>query len=289
LPPPPPPLALVCLSLLGTWSGEPWDPAHSNLSQLFISILAFIFTTEPLRNEPGLEASSPATVALYNAYLRLETLRTAMIGTLARPPALPPSEFEGVVKQHFREAWAGAIRPDLMQWGEREVLGEGGREGGKEGGKECWAAISGQITRMGWFQQAVGKKRYKAMMKALVESMDALVAGLEGEGGEGGGGGGATEAVCRQGPLGCGTEAQGRWRPRRRGGKGEASGGAGTGWKADGDRRQEGEGKKESRSGEGERSAGEEGMGADGWGCGRSEAAFSHGRDRERVRREPWA
>jgi hypothetical protein len=202
--PPFPPLsqALVCLSLLGTWSGEPWDPAHSNLSQLFISILAFIFTTEPLRNEPGLEASSPATVALYNAYLRLETLRTAMIGTLARPPALPPSEFEGVVKQHFREAWARAIRPDLMQWGEREVLGEEGREGGKEGGKECWAAISGQITRMGWFQQAVGKKRYKAMMKALVESMDALVAGLEGEGGEGGGGGGGDRGSLQTGASG---------------------------------------------------------------------------------------
>ena len=52
----------MCLSLLGTWSGEPWDPQHSNLSQLLISILAFIFTTEPLRNEPGLETSGDKAV-----------------------------------------------------------------------------------------------------------------------------------------------------------------------------------------------------------------------------------
>ena len=52
----------VCLSLLGTWSGEPWDPQHSNLSQLLISILAFIFTTEPLRNEPGLENSGEKAI-----------------------------------------------------------------------------------------------------------------------------------------------------------------------------------------------------------------------------------
>ena len=38
VPPPltPPPLAQVCLSLLGTWHGEPWDPRSSTLLQVTV-------------------------------------------------------------------------------------------------------------------------------------------------------------------------------------------------------------------------------------------------------------
>ena len=43
----------VCLSLLGTWAGEPWNPAVSNLTQVFNSILFLIFVEKPYFNEPG--------------------------------------------------------------------------------------------------------------------------------------------------------------------------------------------------------------------------------------------
>ena len=50
----------VCLSLLGTWHGgdatEKWDPAHSNLQQVLLSIQGMILIPDPMFNEPGYEA-----------------------------------------------------------------------------------------------------------------------------------------------------------------------------------------------------------------------------------------
>jgi ubiquitin-protein ligase len=49
----------VCLSLLGTWSGQPWmasGPNKSTLLQLFISIQSMILCDEPWYNEPGKHA-----------------------------------------------------------------------------------------------------------------------------------------------------------------------------------------------------------------------------------------
>jgi len=50
----------VCLSLLGTWHGgdatEKWDPAHSSLSQVILSIQGMILIPDPTFNEPGYEA-----------------------------------------------------------------------------------------------------------------------------------------------------------------------------------------------------------------------------------------
>ena len=43
----------VCLSLLGTWQGEPWIPNVSTLYQVFVSIYGLIFVDEPYFNEPG--------------------------------------------------------------------------------------------------------------------------------------------------------------------------------------------------------------------------------------------
>jgi len=37
----------VCLSLLGTWSGEPWKPGVSTLLQVLVSIQAMTFCDEP--------------------------------------------------------------------------------------------------------------------------------------------------------------------------------------------------------------------------------------------------
>jgi ubiquitin-protein ligase len=43
----------VCLSLLGTWVGEPWNPNQSTLLQVLVSIQAMILCEEPWYNEPG--------------------------------------------------------------------------------------------------------------------------------------------------------------------------------------------------------------------------------------------
>jgi len=48
----------VCLSLLGTWSGEAgenWNPQSSNILQVLISIQGLVLVEEPFYNEPGFE------------------------------------------------------------------------------------------------------------------------------------------------------------------------------------------------------------------------------------------
>jgi hypothetical protein len=53
----------VCLSLLGTWSGEKWDPAVSNINQVLQSICYLIFVEEPYFSKSSadcLSASLPA-------------------------------------------------------------------------------------------------------------------------------------------------------------------------------------------------------------------------------------
>ena len=61
----------VCLSLLGTWSGTPWDPSQSTLLQVLVSIQAMIFCSEPWYNEPGRETRETTTQSQrYNVEVR---------------------------------------------------------------------------------------------------------------------------------------------------------------------------------------------------------------------------
>lgn len=43
----------VCLSLLGTWTGESWKPGESTILQVLLSIQAMILCENPWYNEPG--------------------------------------------------------------------------------------------------------------------------------------------------------------------------------------------------------------------------------------------
>ncbi len=64
----------ICLSLLGTWSGEKsegWSPTKSTLLQVLVSILGLVLVREPYFNEAGYEAlagleSSKRPSAIYN-------------------------------------------------------------------------------------------------------------------------------------------------------------------------------------------------------------------------------
>lgn len=71
----------VCLSILGTWSGPAWSSAES-LSSVLLSIQS-LMCPEPYHNEPGYESKGdPEVKSAYNDYIRYETLRVSILGTL---------------------------------------------------------------------------------------------------------------------------------------------------------------------------------------------------------------
>ncbi|KAF7187359.1 putative ubiquitin-conjugating enzyme protein 17 [Pseudocercospora fuligena] len=114
----------VCLSLLGTWSGEPWDPKQSTLLQVLVSVQAMIFCDNPWQNEPGREniPNSEEHNKRYNRTLYPHTIQHAMLDWLERRKHAPirgagrfgkrsvdetsvidaePSIWDEIVKRHF--------------------------------------------------------------------------------------------------------------------------------------------------------------------------------------------
>ena len=70
----------ICLSLLGTWSGEPWRPGQSTILQVLVSIQSMIFCDEPWCNEPGRERMVGSTQSInYNKTIRKLTLVYALL------------------------------------------------------------------------------------------------------------------------------------------------------------------------------------------------------------------
>jgi baculoviral IAP repeat-containing protein 6 len=95
----------VCLSLLGTWRGDPsesWNE-NSTLLQVLISIQSLIFIDNPYFNEPGYERTQNTTEGKkksqeYNQNVKYNTVSWAMVDMLKNPPA----EFESVILSHFK-------------------------------------------------------------------------------------------------------------------------------------------------------------------------------------------
>ncbi|KAH6850516.1 hypothetical protein B0I37DRAFT_413911 [Chaetomium sp. MPI-CAGE-AT-0009] len=80
----------ICLSLLGTWRGQPWNPDRSTILQLLVSIQAMIFNDQPYYNEPGYELRSyPTQAQEYNRAIEALTVRYAMIPWLAERLVAP--------------------------------------------------------------------------------------------------------------------------------------------------------------------------------------------------------
>ncbi|KAI0095880.1 hypothetical protein F4814DRAFT_175041 [Daldinia grandis] len=70
----------VCLSLLGTWPGEPWRVDQSTLLQVLVSIQAMIFCEEPWYNEPGRESyKEKGESDNYNNQVRGMTIQHAQL------------------------------------------------------------------------------------------------------------------------------------------------------------------------------------------------------------------
>lgn len=63
----------VCVSILGTWQGDPWTSVMT-IKTVILSIMALVMTNEPLRNEPGLESSPADKIEIYNQIVEYASL-----------------------------------------------------------------------------------------------------------------------------------------------------------------------------------------------------------------------
>lgn len=96
----------VCLSLLGTWSGqdgEKWNAKTSTFLQVMVSIQSLILIENPYFNEPGWEreintANGKLKSNAYNEERQPHTINLAMIDMIKNPP----NGFEDIVKNHFK-------------------------------------------------------------------------------------------------------------------------------------------------------------------------------------------
>ena len=95
----------VCLSLLGTWSGnegEQWNPKTSTLLQILVSIQSLIFTDKPYFNEPGYEKNMNTEEGKkineeYNKTIQTYTKKWAIENMIKDPP----EDFKEIINIHF--------------------------------------------------------------------------------------------------------------------------------------------------------------------------------------------
>jgi ubiquitin-protein ligase len=110
----------VCLSLLGTWSGERWNPMISNINQVLQSISFLILVPEPFFNEPGYEQQQGTSQGdeqsrRYSANIRIQTIRHAVLGHLTHPDP----EFKLVIRQMLRAQWPH-MKETYLRWATEE-------------------------------------------------------------------------------------------------------------------------------------------------------------------------
>jgi len=107
----------VCLSLLGTWPGQPeeqWS-RKSTLLQVIVSIQSMIFVDAPYFNEPGYGSADPKNIASidYNRNIELQTVRWAMIDWLDDKHR--GGLWEDVIASHFTIR-NDNIRKNIHNW-----------------------------------------------------------------------------------------------------------------------------------------------------------------------------
>ena len=96
----------VCLSLLGTWSGqdgESWNKSTSTFLQVLVSIQSLILVENPYFNEPGWERQMHTQEGKkksfeYTDNIRLQNLKWAIVDKFKNPPV----GFETLTLNHFR-------------------------------------------------------------------------------------------------------------------------------------------------------------------------------------------
>lgn len=109
----------VCLSLLGTWPGDPsegWNEGISTFRQVLLSIQSLILVPHPYFNEPSFETSmntptGQAQSNSYNANIRQETVRWAILDHLENKK----DDFDDAIKLHFRLK-REEIEAQILDW-----------------------------------------------------------------------------------------------------------------------------------------------------------------------------
>uniref|UniRef100_A0A1J3HK00 E2 ubiquitin-conjugating enzyme n=1 Tax=Noccaea caerulescens TaxID=107243 RepID=A0A1J3HK00_NOCCA len=94
----------VCLSLLGTWSGnarEKWLPKESTMLQLLVSIQALILNQKPYFNEPGYASSAGTVLGEAHSKLYSENVFLLSLNTMVYSMRRPPKHFEEFVRSHY--------------------------------------------------------------------------------------------------------------------------------------------------------------------------------------------
>ncbi|CAA7410204.1 unnamed protein product [Spirodela intermedia] len=102
----------VCLSLLGTWSGEgceKWNPKTSTMLQVLVSIQALVLNANPYFNEPGYELSKSTRVGDMKSSAYNEDTFLLSCKTMLYSLRTPPKNFEDFVAGHFRKHGRGIL------------------------------------------------------------------------------------------------------------------------------------------------------------------------------------
>jgi ubiquitin-protein ligase len=101
------PSGYICLSLLGTWNGQQWDPLKSTILQLLVSIQSLVMTENPILQEPSRLLMFNRNESLaYDNGIRHATVLYAMIKQLDDAPYC----FKRVINAHF-----STKRPEILE------------------------------------------------------------------------------------------------------------------------------------------------------------------------------
>lgn len=120
----------VCISMLGTWEGPQWTPAHSLTTVL--ETIQSLMNKDPYYNEPVVFQTDQGVVQVsrnqlaeqqlkeqgkssnncerYNSFVRHETLRVAVCQMLENPPKGMPDSLRTTMKEIFLQKFAFYLR-----------------------------------------------------------------------------------------------------------------------------------------------------------------------------------
>ena len=91
----------VCLSILGTWQGDPWTSVMT-IKTVILSIMALVMTSEPLRNEPGMESSPADKIETYNQIVEYASLNI-LVNQIESPSEMFAPLLKNMKAQYIRD------------------------------------------------------------------------------------------------------------------------------------------------------------------------------------------
>lgn len=162
--------SVVCLSLLGTWEGPPeskWQPHISTIASVLTSIQAFIFTDNPLENEPNYgnaAVSMPRQNRDYANQCQAFTIRFAMLDWLQRPE-MRNGVWKDVVATYFR-LHGDSILQRVKMWSQNNSLIRSFKSNFKRQVASCAIVLTPSRGFSGFNQQNLVKEFEMALSKA---------------------------------------------------------------------------------------------------------------------------